>query len=172
MALLDRFRRPPQWKQEDPLGRLAAVEELPLDQQDVLVSIAHEDADARVRRAAVRKIIEPTAVAEVARTDKDEGVRDEATGILRDLALGVFENTSEAESLAALGLLTDVRDVMTVAESASLDAVWRGGPACRPRGSPHSRVSTIRRRSVPSRSSASTRTWRSSRWNGSPIARR
>ncbi len=125
MALLDRFRRPPQWKQEDPLARLAAVEELPLDQQEVLVSVAHEDADARVRRAAVRKIIEPTAVAEVARSDKDEGVREEATGILRDLALGVFENTAEAESLAALALLTDVRDVMTVAESASLDAVWR-----------------------------------------------
>jgi hypothetical protein len=129
MALLDRFRRPPQWKQDDPLARVAAVEELPLDQQDLLISIAHEDGDVRVRRAAVRKIIEPAAVAAVAQTDRDDSVREEAVGILRDLALGVFENTAEAESLAALALLTDVRDVIIVAESASLESVWRAAIA-------------------------------------------
>jgi hypothetical protein len=129
MALLDRFRRPPQWKSDDPLARIAGVEELPLDQQDVLVAIAREDGDSRVRRAAVRKIIDPALVADVAQTDRDESVREEAVSILRDLALGVFENTTEAESLAALRLLQDVRDVMTVAESASLEAVWRAAIA-------------------------------------------
>jgi hypothetical protein len=129
MALLDRFRRLPQWKSDDPLVRIAGVEELPLDQQDVLIAIAREDGDARVRRAAVRKIIDPALVAETARTDRDETVREEAAGILRDLALGVFENTTEAESLAALALLQDLRDVITVAESASLESVWRAAIA-------------------------------------------
>ena len=129
MALLDRFRRLPQWKSDDPLVRIAGVEELPLDQQDVLLAIAREDGDARVRRAAVRKIIDPALVAETARTDRDETVREEAAGILRDLALGVFENTTEAESLAALALLQDLRDVITVAESASLEPVWRAAIA-------------------------------------------
>jgi len=125
MALLGRFRRSPQWKSDDPLARIAGVEELPLDQQDVLVAIVREDGDARVRRAAVRKIIDPAVVAGVARTDRDEGVREEAVSIIRSLALGQFENTTEAESLSALALLEDVHDVMTVAESASLEAVWR-----------------------------------------------
>ncbi|MBE3134342.1 MAG: hypothetical protein IMZ55_12785, partial [Acidobacteria bacterium] len=123
MALLDRFRRPPQWKHEDPFVRITGVEELPLDRQDLLITIAREDGDARVRRAAVKKIINPSVLAEVARQDRDESVRDEAGGILRDVALGVFENTTEAESLAALALLIDARDMVAVAETASLESV-------------------------------------------------
>lgn len=123
MPLLDRFRRQPNWKQEDPLARIAGVEELPLDQQELLITIAREDDDARVRLAAVKKIIDPAVLADLARQERDTGVREEAIGIVRDVALGVFENSSEAESLAALALLTDARQIMTVAETASLASV-------------------------------------------------
>lgn len=123
MPLLDRFRRQPHWKQEDPLVRIAGVEELPLDQQDLLITIAREDGDARVRVAAVKKIIDPAVLADIARQDRDDGVREEAIGIVRDVALGVFENSTEAESLASLALLTDARHIMTVAETASLASV-------------------------------------------------
>lgn len=123
MSLLDRFRRVPAWKHEDPLVRLAGVEELPLDQQPLLISVARDDADARVRKAALKKIVDPGVIAAVARDDRDAGVREMARGILRDLAIGAFEDTSEADSQAALALLSDPRDLLAVAEGAGLESL-------------------------------------------------
>ena len=47
MALFDRFRQP-KWKHADPAIRLEAVNELGDDAQEVLCSLAREDADPGV----------------------------------------------------------------------------------------------------------------------------
>ncbi len=125
MGLLDRFRAQPRWKNASPATRIAAVEELPLDQQDTLVSIAREDRDAMVRVAALRKIIDPSVVAAIGKADADTRVREEAESLLVDLASGVFEGTDQAESLAALNGLTEARQFVTVARTATSEAVAR-----------------------------------------------
>src|SRR5438067_2198198 len=60
MALLDRFRAQPRQKHADPAVRLAFVQELPISEREVLAEIVREDADARVRRAAAAKLLDPT----------------------------------------------------------------------------------------------------------------
>ena len=69
MTLLERFRAQPRQKHADPAVRLAFVQELPITEREVLTEIAREDGDARVRRAAVAKLIDPAALAGVARAD-------------------------------------------------------------------------------------------------------
>ena len=69
MALLDRFRTQPGHKHQDATIRLAFVQELPLDERELIAEIAREDADTRVRRAAVAKLMDPPALALVARED-------------------------------------------------------------------------------------------------------
>ena len=59
MALLDRFRTHAAHKHPDAAVRLAFVQEIPLDERDLLGEIAREDADPRVRRAAVAKVMDP-----------------------------------------------------------------------------------------------------------------
>src|SRR3989442_5531198 len=94
MALLDRFKTQPRHKHPDPAVRLAFVEEIRIDDREQLAAIARDDEDARVRRAAVAKLMDPPALAESARADRDEAVRTQALGMLRDIAL---------EALAGLG---------------------------------------------------------------------
>lgn len=98
MGLLDRFRAQPRWKNSSPAVRQAAVEELPLDQQDTLVTIAREDRDANVRIAALKKVLAPATIADIARADGDERVREQATALLVDLACGEFEGTEPARA--------------------------------------------------------------------------
>ena len=66
MTLLDRFRAQPPQKHADPVVRLAYVQEIPIDERDLLAEIARDDPDARVRRAAVAKLMDPSALAAVA----------------------------------------------------------------------------------------------------------
>jgi hypothetical protein len=125
MGLFDRFRAQPRWKNANPAIRAAAVAELPLDQQDLLASIAREDRDPGVRTAALKKVISPSTIAEIGRTDSDHRVKEEAHGLLVDLANGAFEGTTEAESLAALAGLTDQKHVVSVARGAANEKVAR-----------------------------------------------
>lgn len=128
MGLLDKFRSQPRWKHANAAVRIAAVEELPLDQQDVLLAVAREDRDAGVRLAALRKIISPASIAEIARQDAEARVRDEASTLLFDLATGALEGT-EADSRAALEGLTDPRQVVAVAKTAADAGVARAALA-------------------------------------------
>ena len=125
MGLLDRFRAQPRWKNASPAVRIAAVEELPLDQQDTLVAVARDDRDPAVRIAALRKVIDPAVIAAVGRADADERVRDEAVALLVDLASGAFEATEPSECLAALAGLTDSKHIIAVARAASSDDLAR-----------------------------------------------
>jgi hypothetical protein len=115
MALLDRFRTQPRQKHPDAAVRLAFVAEIPIDERELLAEIAREDTDARVRRAAVAKLMDAAALAAVAKEDADEQVRAQAVTMLRDLALESFEGIGEAESLAAVEALEGLPDVKTLA---------------------------------------------------------
>ena len=76
-----------------------------------------------MRRAAVAKLMDPAALAAVARSDSDESVRDAALTMLRDIALDAFEGVSETESLAAVEALSDVRMLAAVAKTALREEV-------------------------------------------------
>jgi len=123
MTLLERFRAQPRQKHPDPAIRLGFVQEIPIAERDLLSEIARADEDARVRRAAVAKLMDPSALRVIAGSDADSGVRDQAVAMLRDIALDAFEGTSEADSLAAVDGLEDARALATVAKSAASEAV-------------------------------------------------
>ena len=63
MALLDRLL--PAWRHRDPEVRAAAVRDLGDEARDVLATVARGDADARVRRIAVKKIDDDMAIKEI-----------------------------------------------------------------------------------------------------------
>lgn len=123
MTLLDRFRAQPRQKHPDPTVRLSFVQEIPITERELLTEVAREDADARVRRAAVAKLMEPSALAGIAAEDSDESVRDQAVAMLRDIALEAFEGIGEPEGLAAVDALTDARALAVVAKSTTRDTV-------------------------------------------------
>ncbi|AMY10331.1 hypothetical protein LuPra_03561 [Luteitalea pratensis] len=119
MALFDRFRQP-KWKHADPAIRLEAVNELGDDAQEVLCSLAREDADPGVRRRAVARVEDIGTLASVARSDMDEGVRAEARKLLMDLAT---DGSDESEALEALAGLDDERDLAVIARTTDAEAV-------------------------------------------------
>ncbi len=73
MGILDRFKTQPKWKSEDPSVRAAGVQEIPEDEQDLLASIARDDGDPRVRRAAVSKLGTVAVLAETLRARRRRG---------------------------------------------------------------------------------------------------
>jgi len=122
MTLLDRFRAQSPQKHADPAVRLAYVQELPVSERELLLDMARDDADARVRRAAVSKLLDPSALASIASADSDASVRDQATAMLRDIALDAFEGVSDADTLAAVDALADPKALAVVAKSSSNEA--------------------------------------------------
>ena len=118
MTLLDRFRAQPPDKHPDPAVRLAHVAELPLEARDAIAAMARDDADPRVRKAAVAKLLAPEILGIISGSDSDESVRATALEMLRDLAIEAFEGTGEAESVAAVDALADPRFLSQVAKSA------------------------------------------------------
>jgi soluble cytochrome b562 len=124
MTLLDRFRTPSRQKHPDPAVRLAYVAELPLSERELIIAAAREDEDVRVRRAAVAKLLDPTALSAIARDDADAGVRADALNMLRDIALDVFEGVSEAEGLAAVDALAGAdRTLAQIAKTSAREAI-------------------------------------------------
>ena len=79
MSFLDRFKIQPKYKSTDPEQRVAGVQELTDTPEDaaVLVSLAREDADARVRRAALARVQDVTVLADLAASDADTSIRAE-----------------------------------------------------------------------------------------------
>src|SRR5688572_9954202 len=110
MTLLDRFRTPSaRTRHPDPLVRLASVGEIPLTDHDAILTVARHDEDPRVRRAAVMKLLDPSGLRDVAGRDADDTVRLAAQGMLRDMALEVFDGLGESDALAAVDALEDAR---------------------------------------------------------------
>ena len=71
MGILDKLRPQPRWKHGDPMVRLEAVQALDATETDVLVQVATEDSDARVRRTAVGRLADADVLAAVTRNDSD-----------------------------------------------------------------------------------------------------
>src|SRR5829696_4337414 len=86
MGILEKLRPQPRWKHADPAVRAAAVYELGPDEGEALRALAREDAEARVRRAAVMRLDDIAVLGEIARTDPDEEVRADAIRGLAGLA--------------------------------------------------------------------------------------
>src|SRR5688572_8829001 len=86
MGILEKFRSLPRWKHADPSVRTAAVYEIGPDESGVLVSLARDDAEARVRRAAASRLYDPAVLGDLLRTDPDADVRAEALRQLVGLA--------------------------------------------------------------------------------------
>jgi hypothetical protein len=118
-TLIERFRSKPEWQHADPAVRADAVLRLPSSEREVLLALAREDADPRVRRAAVKKLADAAVLAERAASDADAGVRDEAEARLAHLAV---HERDEAAARAAVAGLREARHLATVAKSAPLAA--------------------------------------------------
>jgi len=122
MGILEKLRPQPRWKHTDPAVRAAAVYDLGPDDHEALKALAREDAEARVRRAAVTRVNEVAVLGDIARTDPDEDVRAEA---IRNLAGIAAETSSVAVALEvgrlflAMGRPREV--VLIVRENASLE---------------------------------------------------
>ena len=117
MTLLDRFRARPPWQSPDPQVRAAAVRHLGADQSEVVATIARDDEDPRVRRAAVQRLDDPIALAERVRDDGDESVRQEATSRLAHMAEVAEDPALAAAAMAGLG---DARHLSALARTARL----------------------------------------------------
>jgi Domain of Unknown Function (DUF349) len=129
MSFLDRFKIQPKHKSPDPEIRLQSVPELGAEEGDdaVLVSLATEDPDARVRRAAAARIDDVGVLARIAGSDADSDLREEVLGRLAEVAASGGSVEAAAQ---ALGALTDQKQIGTVAkispiESVRTDAVGR-----------------------------------------------
>ncbi len=122
MGILEKLRPQPRWKHADPAVRAAAVYDLGPDEADALHALAREDAEARVRRAAVTRIDAASVLGEVGRTDPDEEVRSEAVRSLAGIAADaedVAEAMDAVRQLLALGRVKEI--VLVVRDSASAD---------------------------------------------------
>src|SRR3954468_17183234 len=120
MGILEKLRPQPRWKHADPAVRAAAVYELGPDDSEALRALAREDAEARVRRAAVTRLNEVAVLGDIARTDPDEDVRAEA---IRNLAGIAAETANAADALEVGRMLTAIgrsrEVVLIIRESAS-----------------------------------------------------
>jgi hypothetical protein len=122
-TLIERFRSKPEWQHADPAVRSEAVLHLPSSAREILLALAREDPDPRVRRAALKKLPDPAVLAEIAASDADGGVRDEAEGHLAHLA--VHEHDEGAARAAVAG----IREAKHFAAGRSGPAGHRAGRA-------------------------------------------
>ena len=86
MGILDKLRPQSKHSHPDPNVRLEAVHETDSADQATLAALAKDDADPKVRRAAVSKLTEASALADIVRNESDGGVKDAAVVQLVDRA--------------------------------------------------------------------------------------
>src|SRR5215831_14880987 len=115
MSFLDRFKIQPKHRSTDPEQRVAGVQELTDTPEDaaVLVSLAREDEDGRVRRAALARIQDVGTLADLAAADRDASIRSE---LVERLARVAASSDAADAALAALAALNDPRQIGTVAK--------------------------------------------------------
>src|SRR4051812_21729240 len=125
MGILEKLRPTPRWKHADPSVRAAAVYDIGVDGGETLRALAREDADPRVRRAAVTRLDDVTILGEVASSDPDEDVRNEAIRGLAGIAAEADEVSAATDAVRQLLALGRTKEVVVVAR-ASTSADVRG----------------------------------------------
>ena len=123
MGILEKLRPTPRWKHADPSVRAAAVYDIGPEDSDALRALAREDADPRVRRAAVARIDEAEVLADVARTDPDEEVRSEAVRGLAGQAAEADDVSAATDAVRHLLALGRTKEVVVVARASTSEAV-------------------------------------------------
>src|SRR5262245_60746881 len=125
MGILEKLRPQPKHRHSDPAVRVEDVHEIdPGVESDVLVSLAKDDPDARVRRTAVGRVTEASVLADVARNEADAGVREQAVSQLAELAMKHDDAVASA-AVAALVSLGSERELANVARATGPEAVRR-----------------------------------------------
>jgi hypothetical protein len=122
MGFSDLFK--PKWKHSNPDVRADAVRSLGDDEAALLATIARHDADARVRRIAVKRIVDADVLSDVAAHDPDESLRKAAIEKAEEVLVSAA-NAGDAHALLALGKLNHPRLLGLVALKAG-DAAVRG----------------------------------------------
>src|SRR5437868_7713038 len=122
MSFLDRFKIQPGHKSPDPAIRLASVPELGAEEGDdaVLVALATEDTDFRVRRAAAARINDVGVLARIAGSDPDATLREDLLGRLATIAASGESPEAAAQALSAL---TDQKQIGNVAKTSPVENV-------------------------------------------------
>src|SRR5690606_6331380 len=121
--ILEKLRPQPRWKHADPAVRAAAVYELGPEEGDALRALAREDAEARVRRAAVSRLDDVGLLGEIARTDPDEEVRADAIRVLAGLAAEATSVDAALDAVRQLLALGRTKEVVVVARENPVAAV-------------------------------------------------
>ncbi|MBI3049379.1 MAG: DUF349 domain-containing protein [Acidobacteria bacterium] len=119
MGILEKLRPQPRWKHADPAVRVAAVYDVGPEDADALHALAREDAEPRVRRAAISRIDELPMLAEVARTDPDEEVRAEAVRGLAGIGAEADDPAQALEAVRQLLALGRTKEIVLVARDTS-----------------------------------------------------
>jgi hypothetical protein len=130
MGILEKLRTQPKYKHPDPAVRIEGLRDAdPAAGHDVLIALAKDDPDARVRKAAVSRLGgEATVLADVARNEADQGVRDHAVALLVELGQAHDESRALA-AVSALASLGAERELGTVARAAGPEAPRRAAVA-------------------------------------------
>jgi hypothetical protein len=115
MGILDKLRPAPRWKHADPAVRAAAAYELGPEDADALHALAREDAEPRVRRAAVARLTDVPTLGDIAGTDPDEEVRHEAIRGLAGLAAESSDVGAASVAVTQLLALGRLKEVVAVA---------------------------------------------------------
>jgi len=124
MGLLEKLRPQPKWKHADPAVRLQGVQEIEDADQESLATLATDDPDARIRRAAISRVTDAAVLAALVRNDADPSTREHAAGRLSTVA----ELTDEALAIAAITALAALgrqRELANVARASEVQSVRR-----------------------------------------------
>jgi hypothetical protein len=122
MGFLERFRPQPKWKHPDPLIRVVGIQELDEQDGEILASLARQDADPRVRKAAIKRSGDPSVLAGALASDDEESVREEAGSRLLALAI---DGPDEELAREALSGISEQRHLALVAKSSAYETVAR-----------------------------------------------
>ena len=126
MGILEKLRPQPRWKHTDPAVRAAAVYELGPDETEPLHALAREDAEPRVRRAAVTRVDDPSVLADIAKTDPDEDVRAEAVRGIAGIAAETDDLAQALDAVRQLIALSRSKEIVLVARDSSSADVRAG----------------------------------------------
>ena len=124
MGLLEKLRPQPKHKHADPTVRLEGLHDIDASDQETLVALATDDADPRVRRAAMGRVTDAAALAGMVRNESDPATRDVATSRLATLAEQP-DNATALSAVTALASLGRQRELAVVARSSALEGVRR-----------------------------------------------